>query len=219
MTLYKFLKSGGLPAHGGAGKWNLPHGNRPGKWMPEITGALVACEKGYHLCEEKDLTSWIAEDLYIAEYRGETIVADDKMVTREARLLSRVTTWNERTARLFACDCAERALKLIGDKADARSIDAVRIARLFADGKATQEDLAAASDAARAATWGAATWAASDAARAAASDAARAAAWYAARDAAWYAAGAAAGAAAEAAARDAEIEWQTARLMWYLNGD
>ena len=110
-----------------------------------------------------------------------------------------------RTQRLFACDCAERALSRIASP-DPRSIEAVRVARLYADSKATAVELAAAWAAAWAA-WDAARYAAWDAARAAARAAARDAAW-AARDAAW----AAAEAAARAATGAAEIEWQIAHL-------
>ncbi len=151
MTFYKFLSAGGKPAHGGSGTWHLPHGKRPGKWMPAITGNLIACENGYHLCDETNIIEWIAEELYVAEYRGDMITQKDKIVVREARLPSRVTKWNERTARLFACDCAERALALVGNQADARSIESVRVARHFALGEATKEELDAARAAARAA--------------------------------------------------------------------
>ena len=79
--------------------------------------------------------------------------------------------------RHFAVDCAESVRHLMKDQ---RSIDALDVARLHASGQATDEELAAARDAA---------W---DAARDARSSAACwAACWAAARDAAWAAAGAA----------------------------
>jgi hypothetical protein len=125
----------------------------------------------------------------------------DKIVVARARLLYRVEAWNDdKSLRLFATDCAERALKReekSGRKVDKRSWDAVRIARDFARGRATEQELAAA--------WAAAWAAARDAARAAAGAAARAAARDAARAAAWD------------AARDAERAWQTKRLLRYLN--
>ena len=68
--------------------------------------------------------------------------------------------------RLFACWCAEQALNAehaAGREPDSRSWNAIAVARLFAEGKASIQDLAAA----RAAAWDAA-WAA---ARAAARDA------------------------------------------------
>jgi hypothetical protein len=127
--------------------------------------------------------------IYEAEYRGERMDDDDKIVVREARLLKHLATWNKRSARLFVCDCAERVVHLCDD--DDRPRDAIAVARRFANSEATQEDLTAARDAA----WDAAR------ARAAARDAARDVAWAAAWDAAW----------------DAEREWQTERLMEYLH--
>ena len=96
--------------------------------------------------------------------------------------------------RLMACDFAEAVLKDVPEGEDCPR-RAIEVARRFAAGEASQEEMAAA----RAAAWAAARAAAWDAARAAAS----AAAWAAASDAAWDAAWAAAWAAAGAAAGDA----------------
>jgi len=127
-----------------------------------------------------------------------------------AWVLLRPGVFTERELRLIACWCAEQALKrerAAGREPAAASWNAVRVARRHADGKATNEELAAARTAAWAAAWDAAGAAARDAARAAAWAAARAAAWAAAwdaaRDAAWAAAWDAAWDAAGAAARDA----------------
>ena len=126
---------------------------------------------------------------------------------------------NDKTLRLFAVACARRVQHLMKDQ---RSIDALDVAERYANGEATENELAAArnaaEDAARAARNAAenaaadAAWAAANAAR----NAAENAAWYAARaarnaaenaaaaarDAAWYAAGDA----AENAARQAQVE-------------
>ena len=121
----------------------------------------------------------------------------------------------EREARLFAADCAERALereRASGREPHEASWRAVETARRYARGEATRGELGtAAEDAARAAEDAAAR----AAAYAAAEDAA-----YAAEDAAaWAAARAAAAAAAEAAARAAEHERQVARLREYARGE
>ena len=115
---------------------------------------------------------------------------------------------DERSQRLFACDCAEHTLGIFERDYpnDNRPRDTIAVARRFADGDATLEEL----DAARDAAWDAARYAARDAARAAAWDAARAAAWDAARDAARDA--------AWTAARDAEREWQLETLRRYHHG-
>ena len=158
--LYKVLAAGGECCNGGKGKWHLPTA-QPGKWMPGIVGDIEPCSNGYHLCREKDLVHWLNGEIYEAEYRGDIVTADDKVVVRQARLVRRVDTWNERTARLFACDCAERALKYADKMSVGTLISTINTARKFANGEASQEDLAAAwdaaRDAARAAAWDAET--------------------------------------------------------------
>lgn len=216
MRLFKVL-NGDKAYHGGTGVWSLPHDGQPGEWMPPIVGDLVPCENGYHLCREDDLLEWLGPDIYDAEHRGEMVVSDNKVVVREARLLRHYDTWNERMARLFACDCAERVAHL-GNEAVLRQT--IAVARRYVNGEATGDELAAA----RAAGW---------AGRAAAGDAAWGGAWYAAWGGAWGAAGTAAWYAARAAAWgaawyaawgagdagwDAERQRQTARLLEYLDG-
>ena len=113
----------------------------------------------------------------------------------------------QRISRIFACRCVRETPLQDGRKVwdlltDERSRGAVEVAERYAAGESSDDELAAAWDAAR----DAARDAAGDAAWAAAWDAAGAAAGAAARAAAWDAAGAAAWAAARAAAWDAEAE-------------
>ena len=107
--------------------------------------------------------------------------------------------------RELACRFAESVLPNYEEKypGDMRPRNAIEVARRYAHGEATPEEIRAARAAACAAARDAARAAARDAARAAACAAARAAAWAAARDAAWAAACAAAWSAAWSAARDA----------------
>ena len=122
----------------------------------------------------------------------------------------------DRIFRLFAADCAERALfreRAAGREPDARSWAAVAVARRYAVGEATAGELQAARAAASAATAAASAYAAAYAAYAAAY-AAYAADASAATDAAAYAAAAD----AAAAYTDAERKWQVARLRLYLTG-
>jgi len=102
---------------------------------------------------------------------------------------------DSRTLRLFACDCAERALdKYGGDNVDPRSREAITVARNYANGKATTYAATYAACAARAAY---ATDAATDAATYAA---------YAATDAAY----------AATLARKNEMQWQVNHLIKML---
>jgi hypothetical protein len=162
-----------------------------------------------HLARARDLPAWVKPGAVVweAETRGEIREADQKVIALDARLVRRVGVLDEVMLRLWACDCAERVLPLSGGECpgDLRPRQAIEVARRYARGEATLEEL----DAARAAAWDAAwdaAWAATGAARAAARDAARAA-----RAAAWEA--------ARAAAWDAERQWQGERLLAYLRGE
>ena len=215
-TFYKILREDGRSPYADYA-WPLPNG-KPAKWV-RAKGPLEVCANGIHLCREADLLSWlVGPAMYIAEARGARLDSSNKIVVREARLLHRLETWNEKAARLFACDCAERALRRVTakyGKQDRRSWNAIKVARQFANGEAHRSDLAAA----RAAAWAAARAAAWDAAGDAAWDAAWDAAGAAARDAVWAAAWDAARDAARDAAWDAEGAWQTQCLMEYLRGE
>jgi len=168
----------------------LPADGRPGKWLPEIDGELEKCENGYHGCTSGNLIEWLNAQLFEIEYMGKPENYDNKVNGRQIRFLRKIETWNERNARLFSVWCAREALERI-DNPDPRSVDACDVAERYANGNATDEELKAARDAAKAATWSVASSAAravaSSAARAAAGDVACAAAWSAASAAAWYA--------------------------------
>jgi len=233
--LFKVLDGNGRPFHGGKGEWYLPEGNKPGRWMPEIRGNLIECKNGYHLCRKQDLIIWLGPNIYLAEYRGDRIDGEDKIIVRQARLLKELNTWNIKTARLFACDCAEHVLHIYEKQYpdDSRPHRAIEAARLYVDGKIIEKELDAvntASDAAADAAWAAANTSADAAAKAAWAAANAACAIthatmntaYAATNAANAATNAAnaAAKAAWAAARDvariAERKWQTSRLMHLL---
>jgi hypothetical protein len=230
-TLYKVLREDGSAYYGGAGNWHLPKGKRPGKWMAKIE-ELVMCQSGYHVCNQEQLIQWLGPAIYEVEVRGETIQTIDKSVHQQARLLRKLN-WNERTARLFACDCAQRAIdKYRTDKSDARFQQAIDTARKFAEGAATKAELwaarsaaysaafsaafSAATSAAYNAAYSAAFSAARSAAHSAACSAAHSAAYSAAFSAARSAAHSAACSAAHSAACSAERKWQSERLFEYL---
>jgi hypothetical protein len=160
-TLYKVLDDTGACHHGGQGRWHLPSADAPGEWMPAIHGALEPCRRGYHLCRETDLINWLGPAIFIAEYDGDRVEVNDanegKVVVRRARLLSRVSNWDAQSARLFACDCAERALlreSERGREPDPRCWESIAVARRFVRGEATQVELTAARAAAGACSLG-----------------------------------------------------------------
>ena len=176
-----------------------------GQWY-KVEGEIVPCQRGLHGSVRPLDALEFAPGLILrrTEHRG-TIVEhnDDKIASSERRALWQIDA--TKLLHLFACWAAENALK-DAKVTDERCWKAIKIKRQWLGKKATDEELAAASAAARDAASAAARAAASAAARDAASAAARAAAWAAARAAARaaaWAASAAAWAAASAAARDA----------------
>src|SRR5574340_809992 len=74
---------------------------RLGQWK-EVTGPLIPCENGLHLMCPQHLSRWIASDLFVAEYEGELIEQDDKLVVRRARIVEHLKGWNGRTLALAA---------------------------------------------------------------------------------------------------------------------
>jgi hypothetical protein len=218
--LYKMLGPDGRSCNGGNALWSPPSGKRLGKWMPRVP--VDPCRSGYHVCAAKHLFSWLGPAIWVVEVRGEVVDAGDKLVAEQARLVAR-TPWDERRARLFAADCAARVLPLYElDYPDDRPRLAIEAARKYARGEIDNAARNAAEDAAWAAARNAAedaAWAAAGAPVAAAKAAALTVAWYAASAAwtvAWYAAENSARAAAWDAARAAERDWQTRRLIRYL---
>jgi len=186
--LYKVTSADGSACHGGSGKWTLPRGGHPGKWMPSIADPSL-CRHGYHLVTAEQLLKWLDKPnlvVWEAEGRGPSEHSGDKSAHGEARLLRKVGRWTDKTARLLAADCAKHVLAIFEKErpSDDRPRKAIAAARAFAFGKIGAAARAAARDAARAAAW--------------------AAAWAAARAAAW------------AAARDAERKYQTRRLFYWL---
>ena len=147
---YKVLGKDGQPCNGGSGKWHLPENGQPGHWMPKIEN-IIPCVRGYHLCRGEDLIFWINTEIYEAEGNGEFIRhGNTKDVFPEARLIKKITAWNEKNARLFAADCAEHVLPIFEKQYpnDDRPRKAIYAARDFATGKISEKELMEAADAA-----------------------------------------------------------------------
>jgi hypothetical protein len=194
MEAYHFLKDDMKSNSGNEPAWSVGE-------TRTYDGEIVICQSGYHSSPSwYDALSYAPGNMAcIVDISKPLDRQDDKYVSKTRKLVSAKNA--EKILRTWACDCAERALKR-SNVTDERSWNAIKTARLYNDGEATKEELAAASaaasDAARAASAAAsdAAWAASDAA----SDAARAA---------W---------AASDAARAAEIKWQKQHLNKLMKG-
>lgn len=155
-TYYKVLGEGGEAINGGRGKWYLPSGSRPGKWMPTVP--VVPCRSGYHVCRIDQLIHWLLDvgRVWVAEVAGEVVDTGDKVVAERARLIA-PTVIDTRVMQLLASDFAAHVHRHFDRErpGDRRVADAIRVRRLWADG---QVDAAASiAAAATAAAWSAAT--------------------------------------------------------------
>lgn len=166
-------------------------------WQPAIEGKLEACKNGYHLLRTEDIIEWNCPELWEVEIEGRVTEFYTQIVVSSFRFVRKLDTWNEWSQRLFACDCADRALALIDkEQIDPRNIEAVRLARLYALGEASDEELGAA--------WGMA-WDAHRKGAVGARIAMSAAMPF-------------AHSAVCATAKFVEVEWRTQRLQGYLDG-
>ena len=179
-TLYKWIQDDNTTGYQRK-PWPVDYA----QWTP--TEVPVICRSGWQACYEKDVLNHClgpGASLYEVEVRGKVVEGDDKISAESMRIKWYIGTATEQNLRLFAADCAEDVLPIFYKVSpnDNRPAEAIRVARLYANGEASDEQRRTARDAA---------WAA-----------ARAAAGAAAGDAAWAAARAAAGDAARDAARD-----------------
>ena len=152
----------------------LPVDGKPGKWLRKIEN-IEMCERGYHCFTPEHILEWLNVQLYEVEIKGRRVHGDNKTVAQQMRFIRKVDAWNDRSARAFSCWCAERVLSMFEKEYpnDKRPRETIETARRYADGLATDEELAAAEaaawaaarDAARDAAWAAARYAAGDAAR------------------------------------------------------
>lgn len=127
-------------------------------------GPIAMCESGLHASRRLIGALRYAPGPVICrvECGGTIIEGKDKLVCTSRKYLHVVNI--ERELHEFAIWCAERALKRTKNK-DERCWNALKVKRLWLDGKATDAELAAAWSAAEAAAWDAAWSAAWSAAR------------------------------------------------------
>lgn len=149
-TLYKILSDTGVSINGEHKQWSMPQDGQRGCWMRPIKGQLTDTN-GYHLYRARDILNWLGPAIYEAERRGDRLATEKDVVVQEARLIRLIPAWNEETARDFAADCADHVLPIFEGQRprDDRPRRAIEMARLFALGLATVEELAAAWSTAR----------------------------------------------------------------------
>ncbi len=145
-----------LPIKNEDGTWT------PGKWLPKRSKyKLSICEYGYHYTDTAHLINWLEAQIFEVEVNGDLLISDNKYCCQQIRFIRKIETWNDKSARLFACWCVRQVWNLLTDEI---SKNAVIVAERYANGEATDDELKSARAAAWAAAWDAASAAASAAA-------------------------------------------------------
>jgi hypothetical protein len=107
MIGYKFLRGDGSSVFTGF-RWPLPDG-APGAW---VEAPVDPCRSGIHACRPAHLPYWIGRSLYEVELAGDIVEERTKLVASRARLLRRITAWNDGLRDEYTRMCADRAHEL-----------------------------------------------------------------------------------------------------------
>jgi hypothetical protein len=110
MIAYKFLRDDGRSVFTGF-RWALPD-DAPGAW---VDAAVDLCRSGIHACRPAGLPYWIGRSLYEIELAGDIVEERTKLVASRARLLRRVSAWNDSLRDAYTRMCADRAHELALD--------------------------------------------------------------------------------------------------------
>lgn len=89
---FKVLKKG-KSFNGGSYTWSLPSKQAYGEWTYKLSGRLSMCNYGYHVTENLNFFLWVERgtQVYVCEIKYKPIVGISKVVTRQVRLLHKVT--------------------------------------------------------------------------------------------------------------------------------
>jgi len=133
---YHFLKDNMCGGYGEEPAWKVGEERT-------VEDELEMCQWGYHVSPSwYDALSYAQGNIAcIVELSGEIKKQTDKYVARTRKLIDARNA--EKGLRAWACDCAERALKK-ANVTDERSWNAIKVARLYNEGKASKKELAAA---------------------------------------------------------------------------
>ena len=143
MTLYKWLTPDRTTTY-----QREPWPVRAKVWTPAETPKL--CKTGWHLATLAGVAAHLPQTfpavLWEAEGRGTSDARSDKIAFEQARILRPIGTLTEKGAHILACDFA---LHTLGNYESAYPDDdrprrAIEVKRLWLEGKATDEELAAA---------------------------------------------------------------------------
>jgi hypothetical protein len=130
MEALKFLRPGRLAPFTGV-TWPPP-----GRWLASAAPPEL-CRAGVHALLPEGLATWTTEELWRVELDGARELAPGIMVASRGRLLGRVETWNDQTAREFARACAAHVREHASGRAAEYAADAATTAAAAVAGDST----------------------------------------------------------------------------------
>ena len=98
MLWFKILSKTGRACHGGDFRYDLPKGDKPGKWTPQILQPQL-CLCGYHVVSAQFIDDWegfaARRRLFVAQIRtsadcAHTKFTEEKLVCMQIRLLREI---------------------------------------------------------------------------------------------------------------------------------
>src|SRR5437763_16778572 len=101
MIAYKFLRAGRV---GPFSSFTWPE---PGLWV-RAGGPTDPCRRGIHACRPRDLSWWLADELWEIELQGEVRVDTHKIAAAAGCLRARVEQWTPASAHEHGNACASR---------------------------------------------------------------------------------------------------------------
>lgn len=106
---YKALNDGRSPFT--AWRWPLPSGGEPGLWV-ETDGPIGLCRNGVHAASTEQLPHWLGVELWEVELDGQIVHDAAALVASRARLVRKVTAWDDPMRRQYARWCLSRAREI-----------------------------------------------------------------------------------------------------------
>ncbi len=109
MRAYKVLHDGRSPFT--AWRWSLPAQGGPGDWV-QADGPIGLCTNGVHAASTEQLPHWLGMELWEIELDGEIIQDEAALIASRARLVRRITAWDEAMRQQYARWCLGRAQEI-----------------------------------------------------------------------------------------------------------
>jgi len=106
---YKVLNESRSPFT--AWRWPLPCDGQPGEWV-QADGPIALCTNGVHAASTEQLPHWLGMELWEIELDGEIIRDKAALIASRARLVRKITAWDDPMRQQYARWCLSRSQEI-----------------------------------------------------------------------------------------------------------